>query len=139
MRINLAAGLAACVVLAAAPALRAARAADPVTHEVRMWSDGKTAHFAPAEVVIHPGDAVRFVNTGGGPHNVSFDPETVPADVRRVLAASMSAQIQPLWGPLLTETGQSYTIRFTGVKPGRYEFFCMPHMAMGMRGVLVVR
>ncbi|MDB4952415.1 MAG: blue-copper protein [Gemmatimonadetes bacterium] len=139
MRIHLAAGLAACVALSAAPAVRAARAPGPITHEVRMWSDGATAHFAPAEVVIHPGDAVRFVNTGGGPHNVSFDPEKLPADVRRALLADMGTQIQPLWGPLLTETGRDYTIRFSGVKPGRYEFFCMPHMAMGMRGVLVVR
>jgi plastocyanin len=139
MRTYLAAGLAACAVLASAPAARSAAAAAPATHEVRMWSDGRTAHFEPAQVVIHPGDAVRFVNAGGGPHNVSFDPEKLPDDVRHALAADMANQIQPLWGPFVTDTGQSYTIRFDGVKPGRYEFFCMPHMAMSMRGVLIVR
>jgi plastocyanin len=139
MRNHLGARLAACLVLAGVPALKAAAAAPPVTHEVRMWSDGKTARFEPAQVVIHPGDAVRFVNAGGGPHNVSFDPAKLPADVRRALQADMAEQIQPLWGPFVTDVGQGYTIRFDGVKPGRYEFFCMPHMAMSMRGVLVVR
>jgi plastocyanin len=135
---TLATAFAACIALAA-PAVLAARAAVPATHVVRMWSDGRTARFEPAQVVIHPGDAVRFVNAGGGPHNVSFDPAKLPEDVRRALQAGMADQIQPLWGPLLTDEGQAYTIRFTGVKPGRYEFFCMPHMAMSMRGVLVVR
>jgi plastocyanin len=39
----------------------------------------------------------------------------------------------------VTEANGVYTISFAGVKPGRYEFFCMPHMAMGMKGVLTVQ
>jgi plastocyanin len=132
MRISLPLRLSACVLLAAA-------APQPAVHEVRMVSDGKTAHFEPAEVVAHPGDEIRFVNAAGGPHNVSFDAEKLPADVRRALEADMPEQIQPLWGKLLTAPGETYTIHLNGVQPGRYEFFCMPHMALAMRGVLVVR
>lgn len=137
MRIHFAASLAACVLLAAPLAARTTR--DPVTHEVRMISTGTAAHFEPAEVVAHPGDRIRFVNAQGGPHNVSFDPAHLPDDVRRALSAAMADQIQPLWGPLLTTPNQEYTITLNGVKPGRYEFFCMPHQALGMKGVLIVR
>ncbi|MBV9108319.1 MAG: cupredoxin domain-containing protein [Gemmatimonadetes bacterium] len=135
------AALAAALPALAAFAPRGAPAAPPpAVHEVHMVMQGTTPRFVPAAITIHPGDQVRFTVVGtGGPHNVSFDTTTVPADVRRVLAAAMANQIQPLWGPLLTNPGESYTISFAGVKPGRYEFFCMPHMAMGMKGVITVR
>ncbi|HSU14294.1 plastocyanin/azurin family copper-binding protein [Longimicrobium sp.] len=124
---------------ALAPRHEARAAAPPVTHEVRMVMEGTTARFEPASLTIHAGDRVRFTNASGGPHNVSFDPARIPADAQRALAASMADQIQPLWGPLMTESGGSYTISFAGVKPGRYEFFCMPHMAMGMKGAITVQ
>jgi plastocyanin len=133
--------LAALAVLALAPviALRASADTPPATHEVKMVMVGTAARFEPAQLTIRPGDRVRFINTSGGPHNVSFDPAKVPDDAERALAAGMPAQIQPLWGPLVTEPNGVYTVTFTGVKPGRYEFFCMPHMAMGMKGVLTVQ
>jgi plastocyanin len=111
----------------------------PVTHEVRMVMEGTTPRFEPAALTIHAGDRVRFTSVSGGPHNVSFDPASLPADVRRALAMAMTDQIQPLWGPLLTAPNQAYTISFAGVKPGRYDFFCMPHMAMGMKGTITVQ
>jgi plastocyanin len=104
-----------------------------------MVMEGTTARFEPATVTARPGDRVRFVVVAGAPHNVSFDPEKLPADARRALAAAMPSQMQPLWGPLLLNAGDSYTLSLAGVKPGRYEFFCMPHQAMGMKGTLVVR
>lgn len=132
---------AALAVLALAPmiALRASADAPPATHEVRMVMVGTAARFEPAQLTIRAGDRVRFVNASGGPHNVSFDPDKVPDDAERALAAGMPGQIQPLWGPLVTEANGAYTVTFAGVKPGRYEFFCMPHMAMGMKGVLTVQ
>jgi len=124
----------------------AAPAAPPRVHEVRMLVEGPTSKFEPATVTINAGDQVRFVNVSGGPHNVSFDPATIPADMHRVLDAAMPDQIQPLWGPLLVEAGGSYTISFAGVKPGRYPIFCVPHMydrnggqAAGMKGTIIVR
>lgn len=111
----------------------------PQVHEVRMMMEGTTPRFEPATITAHPGDRVRFVVVAGAPHNVSFDPEKLPADVRRVLQASMPNQLQPLWGPLLLNAGDSYTLSLAGVKPGRYEFFCMPHQAMAMKGAIVVR
>ena len=63
----------------------------------------------------------------------------VALDVGRVLAAAMPNQMRPLSGPLLLNAGDSYTISFAGVKPGRYDFFCLPHVGMQMKGTVVVR
>jgi plastocyanin len=123
----------------AAFAPRPASASGPVVHEVRMVMEGSSPRFEPSALTIHPGDQVRFTSVAGGPHNVSFDAGRLPPDVRRALTAAMRDQIQPLWGPLLTQNGETYTISFAGVKPGRYEFFCMPHMAMGMKGAITVQ
>ena len=71
--------------------------------------------------------------------NVSFDPTKVPAASKAALSAGMPGQIQELWGPLMTEANGTYTVSFTGVRPGSYEFYCMPHMAMGMRGTITVQ
>ena len=133
-----AAGAAAILALSAFTP-RGAAPADPPVHVVRMTMTGTTARFDPATVTVSPGDRVRFVVASGAPHNVAFDPAKVPADVRRVLTAAMPNPIQPLSGPLLLNAGDSYTISFAGVKPGRYEFFCMPHVGMAMKGTVVVR
>jgi plastocyanin len=111
----------------------------PTVHEVRMVAEGTTARFEPAQLTIRAGDRVRFVTVSGAPHNVAFDPARVPAAARGPLAAGMPEQIQPLAGPLLMEADGSYTISFAGVPAGRYEFFCMPHVGMGMTGAITVR
>jgi plastocyanin len=130
--------IAAASLLAAPLALRAA-APPPTTHEVRMVVEGQSYRFEPAALTIHPGDRVRFTSASGGPHNVSFDPSKVPDAAEAALSAGMPNQIQPLWGPLLIEPNSSYTVSFEGVPAGSYEFFCMPHMAMGMHGTITVR
>ncbi|MET0400573.1 MAG: plastocyanin/azurin family copper-binding protein [Longimicrobiaceae bacterium] len=111
----------------------------PVVHQVRMVQEGSTYRFAPATITIKRGDQVRFVMTSGGPHNVAFDAEKIPDAAERALAAGMPGQISPLAGTLLTRAGDSYTVSFAGVAPGSYAFYCMPHMAMGMRGTVVVQ
>lgn len=144
MRSKTIAALAGAAILAAGNALaahatRTAGPPPPATHEVRMILENGSARFEPASLTIRAGDRVRFVNVSSGPHNVSFDPARLPADVARVLAGAMPGQIQPLWGALVSEPGAAYTISFAGVRPGRYEFFCMPHQTMGMKGTVTVR
>ena len=134
------AGFAAVLALPAlVPAAPARAHTPPTVHEVRMVMVGETPRFQPATVTVHAGDRVRFVVASGAPHNVSFDAAKLPADVRRALAAGMPDQMQPLAGKLLLNVGDSYTLTVSGVRPGRYEFFCMPHVGMAMKGTLVVR
>jgi plastocyanin len=114
------------------------RRAEPVVHEVRMTTDGKNFTFSPAALTIKSGDEVRFINVSGGPHNVAFDPAKVADPAAAKLAAAMKNQIAPMAGPLLTSENESYVVSFAGVPAGKYEFFCMPHSAMAMKGVIVV-
>src|SRR5471032_3219187 len=75
---------------AAAPAAGALApiAATGATHEIKMIGDDKGYRFDPANLTIKSGDAVKFTMVTGGPHNVSFDPTTIPADGKSQLDAN---------------------------------------------------
>ncbi|HUF29662.1 MAG TPA: plastocyanin/azurin family copper-binding protein, partial [Gemmatimonadaceae bacterium] len=115
------------------------------THEVDMVIDGSEYKYVPSEITVKAGDAIKFNMVSGGPHNVAFEPEDIPEDMRAVLAANMPAEgggmtkLSPLMGPLLMQPGTSYTISFAGIKPGAYPFNCTPHLAMGMVGTVTVQ
>ncbi|HEV2147514.1 MAG TPA: plastocyanin [Longimicrobiaceae bacterium] len=111
----------------------------PAVHEVRMVQEGSAYRFVPAKLTVKQGDRVKFVMVSGGPHNVAFDAEKIPDPAERALAAGMPETMSPLAGPLLTKPGESYTVSFANVAPGTYPFYCMPHMAMGMRGTVTVQ
>ena len=114
------------------------RTSTPVVHEIRMTSDGNHLTFSPAAITIKSGDEVRFINTSGGPHNVAFDAATIADPAAAKLAAAMKNQIAPLAGPLLTGENENYLVSFAGVPAGKYAFFCMPHSALAMKGVITV-
>jgi plastocyanin len=126
-----------------APPAAAAPTATGTTHDVDMVMEGTTYKFVPAELTIKAGDAVRFHNKSGGPHNVSFWPDSIPSGASDALNAGMpdapAAKIAPLEGPLLTEPESSYTVTFAKVPTGEYKFFCLPHTAFGMKGKIKVQ
>ncbi|HEV2644582.1 MAG TPA: plastocyanin/azurin family copper-binding protein [Candidatus Elarobacter sp.] len=126
---------------AAAPAAGAVAAA-PITgttHEVKMIGDEKGYRFEPASITIKEGDAIKYVNVTGGPHNVAFDPALVPADVKAQLSANMPEQQGELSGKLLVAPNDSYTVSFGKIKPGTYEAHCTPHLAMNMKQSITVQ
>ena len=130
-----------------APATPAAPAAGAVakvpatgqTVTIKMIGDDKGYRFDPANVTIKTGDAVKFVMISGGPHNVAFDPATVPADSKAQLDANMDSKLSELSSPNLMNPNEEYVISFGGVKPGKYDFHCTPHLAMGMKGTITVQ
>ncbi|HET9013051.1 MAG TPA: plastocyanin/azurin family copper-binding protein, partial [Gemmatimonadaceae bacterium] len=105
----------------------------------KMVGDEKGYRFEPADITIKQGDGIKFEMVSGGPHNVAFDPATLPADVKPQLTANMPNQMSELSGPLLVNPNEAYTISFASVKPGKYEFHCTPHLAMGMKGTITVQ
>jgi plastocyanin len=128
----------------AAPAAAAtAGGAAPVTGatiEVKMIGDEKGYRFEPAEVKAKTGDAVKFVFISGGPHNVAFDPATIPADVKAQLDANFgTSKMTELSSNMLMNAGESVTISLGGIKAGTYDFHCTPHLAMNMKGKLIVQ
>ena len=111
------------------------RPAAPKLIESRM-TDGK---FIPAVLTVHPGDTVRFKNGFGGPHNVQFFADSIPAASQAILDAAMPEEkIGPLSSHLLLEEDEVYQFVVPALPPGRYPFVCLPHFAMSMKGALVV-
>jgi len=122
---------------AAAPSAPAPSANAAVT--IEMVGDASGYRFVPSSVTVHVGDAVRFVNKIGGPHNVTFWPDSIPAGAQQRLQANMQNTSGPLTGPLLINSGDATVVSFAGVAPGTYKFYCMPHIALGMKGQIIVQ
>ncbi len=126
---------------AAAPATEApaaAPAATGTTHEIQMVLEGSTYKYVPSELKVKAGDKVVFKNVSGGPHNVQFVVDSIPAGAATVLDAAMADRMGPAAGPLLAEPNQTYEVSFAGAPAGKYPFYCLPHQAMGMKGVITV-
>jgi plastocyanin len=101
--------------------------------------------FMPAMITAHAGDTLLFTNGRGGPHNVQFADDSLSDAGHRLIDAAMPDRPKqpwsrevPLAGPLLVLDGETYRIVVPSLPPGRYRFFCTPHLSGGMRGVLVV-
>jgi plastocyanin len=116
----------------------AAHAAPPVTHRVRMLQQGAKYLFNPANFTIKSGDVVEFQNVSGGPHNVAFDKDHIPAGARDVLNKAMAQRQSDLTGPYLMKLNEVYSVSFAGAPKGTYNYFCVPHRALGMTGVITV-
>jgi len=117
--------------------------AAPVTgtvHEVKMVGDAKGYRFEPANFTVKAGDAAKFVVVTGGPHNVAFDPATIPADSKGQLDANMGTdKMGELSSAMKMNPGESVTVSFAKIKPGQYPYHCTPHLALGMKGVITVQ
>lgn len=124
----------------AAPMAEAAQpAAQGTVHEVQMLQtpDGNFV-YQPATLTIRVGDRVRWLNVSGGPHNVAFYADRIPAGAEAVLNAAMPNRMTNLSGALLVAPNATYEIGFAGVPAGTYGYFCTPHEMVGMTGTLTV-
>ncbi len=123
---------------AAAPAGEMA----PITgtiHEVKMIGDASGYRFEPADITINAGDGIKWVFVSGGPHDVAFDPATLSPEAKAALVANMPEQMGELSGKMLLSDGETYTVSFTNVPAGKYDYVCTPHIAMGMKGTITVQ
>jgi plastocyanin len=75
--------------------------------------------FAAPTITINRGDIVRWRNSTGSFHTVT------PNGHEAFAAKQINAEGQ--------------TIQATFNTPGRYEYYCEPHRALGMTGVIVVQ
>jgi plastocyanin len=110
------------------------------THTVNMIGDAKGYRFEPANITVKQGDAIKFVVVSGGPHNVAFDPATIPPDVKPQLDANMgSDKMGELSSNMKMNPGDAVTVSFGKIKPGQYPYHCVPHLALNMKGVITVQ
>jgi plastocyanin len=74
--------------------------------------------FDPANITVEPGTTVTWVQSGSNPHTTtSYD---------------------GLWDSGMIGGGSGGTFSFTFDEPGTYEYFCIPHEALGMVGSVTV-
>lgn len=121
-----------------AQARPAAPAASGTVVRVLMKQVGQRYVFEPQNPTVKVGQTIEFVNTSGGPHNVAFEPGRIPAGAADILNRNMPSRMGPLSGPMITAPNATYRVSFAGVPAGQYGYFCLPHKAMGMTGVITV-
>lgn len=95
------------------------------TKIVKAGSDTGALVFVPSRITICAGDSITWIDNMGGPHNVVFDYDDVPAGVDAE-AISTDSQLG----------GEGFTMKFD--KAGTYEYYCEPHRGAGMMGTIVV-
>jgi len=121
---------------AAAPA---AAPAGPVV-EVKMTGNGSTrAAFEPSTITVPAGATVRFTNVSGGPHNITFWSDSVPAGGAAALNAGMKNTVDNLSGPFLTQPNETYEVSFANAPKGTYKGYCTPHLTLGMKIAITVQ
>jgi len=108
------------------------------THDVNMVLEGTTYKFVPNDLSVKVGDKVVFHNVSGGPHNVKFWADSIPAGGKEVLEPQLPEPIEPLSSKLLLEPNETLSISFANAPVGDYKFTCTPHMAMAMHGKITV-
>ncbi|WP_413818675.1 pseudoazurin [Shinella sp.] len=107
-------GAAAILVALALPAA----AADFEVHMLNKGAEGAMV-FEPAFVKVAPGDTVTFIPTDKG-HNVETIKDMIPD------------------GAIAFRSKMNETYKVTFDTPGAYGVKCMPHVGMGMVGLVVV-
>jgi plastocyanin len=124
---------------AAAPAA-AATPTGPVV-EVKMTGNGTNqAAFEPKTLEIAAGTTVRFINVSGGPHNIAFYGDSIPAGAATMLNNGMANRMDNLSSPFLTNANDHYDVTFAAdAAKGVYKGFCLPHAALGMKIAITVK
>ena len=107
-------------------------------HEVRMVGDATGYRYEPANITVKAGDGIKFINVSLWPHNVAFDSAVIPADQKDQLFANMPGGSDGS-SPIFTVANEEWTLSLGNIKPGKYPYFCTPHLAMNMKGEITVQ
>jgi plastocyanin len=113
------------IVLAMLVAVGLAKPTAAAEHIVRVISDydNLRMYFKPKLLTIAPGDKVTWINEADEFHNMLTYPDGYPKGAKSFVSVN------------LTKTGQTWSHVFT--VPGTYEYHCLPHLPMGMHGMVI--
>lgn len=97
--------------------------------EVRMVTEGSSFYFDPIGLLVEPGTTVRFINESGQ--------HTATAYCEENGKANRIPEGADCWDSgMLVEEGATFEVTLT--EEGVYDYFCLPHEAMGMVGRIIV-
>jgi plastocyanin len=117
---------------AAAEATPPAPAAGGNVVEIKMVTTqgGASGTFEPANVTVKQGDVIRWVMAdGSAAHNVSFS----------MAQGNPSGFSAPADSPYLSASGQTFEVKVDNWAAGTYNYVCVPHQGMGMKGTITVQ
>ena len=95
---------------AAAAGAVAAAPATGKTWEVKMSGDATGYKFEPANLTIKQGDAIKYIMTSGGPHNIAFQNVTDAAAKAQLDANMQGAKMGELSSPMLMAPNEAYVV-----------------------------
>jgi len=109
-------------------------------HEIRLEANPEKEifRFSPERVSARPGDVLLLRAVSGTPHSIVFEGAGLSGPAHEALNGALARRSGDLSSPLLTPNGTEYRITVPTLPAGRYEFFCLPHRAYDMRGVLEI-
>ncbi|MFC7194636.1 plastocyanin/azurin family copper-binding protein [Halosimplex aquaticum] len=96
-----------------------------------MVTDGSDYYFTPVGLYVEPGETITWVNESGDHSSTAYAESLDAASVTRIPEGAEA------WNSgILSESGASFEHTFQ--ETGTYDYFCIPHAALGMVGRLVV-
>ena len=112
-------------------------AAQGATHDINMVLEGSKYEFVPNTLTVGPNDVLRLHNKSGGPHNISFWADSIPAGAASHIV--VPDPMAPLASKLAVAPDEVLEVKFNEAPKGLYKFYCTPHLALGMTGELTVK
>ncbi|MEF8815070.1 MAG: plastocyanin/azurin family copper-binding protein [Halovenus sp.] len=106
-------------------------------HDVGMSIDS----FRPDSLTVTPGTTVEFLNTSSHTHTVTAFGDGIPEDAAYFASGGFGSEeaAREAWNDGLgggLREGDSFEHTFE--IPGRYDYFCIPHLRSDMVGVIHV-
>ena len=106
-----------------------ALAQDGEVVEIDMITDGPSFYFDIVGLVVEPGTTIRFVNASGAHATAAYSPAN--GKQQRIPDGAES------WDSgMLVEPGATFEVTLT--EAGVYDYYCLPHEALGMVGRIIV-
>lgn len=81
---------------------------------------------------------MKFVVVSGGPHEIAFDLDAIPAASRERLQLNMPNGTNGR-SPLLISENETWTLSLGGLAPGKYPFVSTPRLPQGMKGEIEIQ
>ena len=97
--------------------------------EISMVTEGSQFYFDPVGIHVLPGTTIRFINESGQHSATAYcegngKPNRIPEGAE-------------CWNSgILTEAGATFEVTLT--EEGVYDYYCIPHEALGMVGRIIV-
>ena len=94
--------------------------------------------FDPSTATVRVGETLRLVNDSSQAHTVTAYEDSLPEGIDYFSSGGFEDEQSARDGVAqgLIDPGESFEVTFSA--PGRVRYFCLPHEAVGMTGVIVI-